>query len=60
MKQKYLSLEVSNSDGSVIYSKSQAVPQDVMAVLALFTDADTMISVSVHEIDVSVPNSQQN
>lgn len=56
MKQLKLILTVKDSEGNVKFHKDPAVPQDFMAALNLFTEAGTVVSSEVVELDINISN----
>ena len=53
MNQKVLSIEVLSSEGSVLFSKSPAAPQDLVACVGLFDTEGIKIVSEVKVIDLS-------
>lgn len=53
MAQKVLSIEVFNADGSLLFSKSPAMPQDIVACVGLFDLEGMKIVSQVKVIDLS-------
>lgn len=54
MNQKVLSIEVYSPDGSVLFSKSPATPQDLIACVGLFDAESTKLVSEVKVIDLSL------
>lgn len=60
MKQRILSVVVTDSKGSVLFQKNPATPQDLMAILTLFEGDGVVVEVSMKDVDVQSSSAQQN
>lgn len=57
MKQRKISIMVTDFEDQVLFSKDPAHPDHVPAVLALFAEVGNKITISVSELEVSAINS---
>ena len=55
MKQRIISLVVTNHDDDVLFNKCPCCPQDVLACLSLFEDDGVKVEVTFHDTDSDVP-----
>lgn len=55
MKRKQINVEVFDASGTVIFSRPQAHPQDVVAICSLFDCDGFKVVVSFIEVEVRIP-----
>jgi hypothetical protein len=60
MNQKIIILEVFDKDGSLIFRKEPAAPQDVISAIGLFDKTGNRFSLEIGEVEIPHPSAARS